>query len=62
MNRIQGNHSVLVYFNELTTLWDELDMVLPPLGCICDARIRSSEREQEIRLRQFLVGLHDGFE
>lgn len=59
MNHKQGNHSVLMYLNELTALWDELDMILPQLGCVRDARIRSNKREHEIRLMQFLVGLHD---
>lgn len=49
LNHKQGNLSVLGYFNELTALWDELDMVLPPLDCICDARVRLSRRERKKR-------------
>ncbi|XP_057803812.1 uncharacterized protein LOC131019143 [Salvia miltiorrhiza] len=59
----QGNQSVLVYFNNLTALWDEyLDMLLPPLTCVCGTRAAGVSREENQRLMQFLLGLNDSFE
>ncbi|XP_057803659.1 uncharacterized protein LOC131018991 [Salvia miltiorrhiza] len=57
----QGNQSVLVYFNNLTALWDELNMLLPPLTCVCGTREAGVNREENQRLMQFLLGLNESF-
>lgn len=59
---MQGNQSILVYFNNLTALWNELDMILPPLNCMCGARNVAVKREENQKLMQFLNGLNDGYE
>lgn len=33
----QGEQNVLTYFNNLTALWNGLDMLLPTLNCVCEA-------------------------
>lgn len=59
---VQGNLSVMEYFSNLTVLWDEIDMVLPPVDCVCHARTVLERREEERRLVQFLLGLNDSYE
>lgn len=59
---VQGNQSVVQYFNSLTGLWDELDMILPPLDCNCIARKKADKREEQQRLMKFLHGLNYNFE
>lgn len=58
----QGNQSVLIYFNNLTALWNELDLLLPPMDCVCRAKWAYSVREEQQRLVQFLEGLDNYFE
>lgn len=58
----QGNQNVMDYFNNLTVLWNEMDMVLPLVECVCDARAILDKREEDRRLVQFLLGLNDEFE
>lgn len=59
---VQGNQSIMDYFNNLTMLWDEMDMVQPPVECVFHARSILDKREEDRRLVQFLLGLNDGFE
>lgn len=54
----QGNLSVSMYFSQLNSLWDEIDMLLPPLDCVCHAKMKSIQREENHRLVAFLVGLN----
>lgn len=58
----QGTQSVLEYFNNLVALWDELDAVLPPLDCMCNARGVAIVREEQQRLMKFLEGLNESYE
>lgn len=58
----QGSQSVLEYFNNLVSLWDELDVILPPLDCVCNARGATVVREEQQRLMKFLEGLNDSYE
>lgn len=51
-----------MYFNNQTTLWCELDMLLPSDSCVCDAGRVYYEREWQQRMIQFLVGLRGEFE
>lgn len=51
-----------MYFNNLYALWDELDMLSPPLDCSCDARNAASKRIEQEKLIKFLVGLNDYYE
>lgn len=41
----QGDQSVLLYFTNLTALWNELDRLLPSVSCKCDAEKIYYERE-----------------
>lgn len=43
-------------------LWDELDVVLPPLDCVCNARAVAVSREEQQRLVKFLEGLNENYE
>lgn len=58
----QGNLSVVQYFTDLTALWDELDMLLPPLECTCLAKKQAIKRENQQRLIKFLHGLNPAYE
>lgn len=43
----QGEQYVLLYFTNLTALWNELDMLLPMVSCKCDAERIYFERERK---------------
>lgn len=58
----QGNQTVVQYFNNLSALWDELDMLLPPLNCTCKARKKADRREEQQKMLKFLHGLNSMFE
>lgn len=53
---------MLEYFNNLVALWDELDAMLPPLECVCNARGVAVTREEQQRLVKFLDGLNESYE
>lgn len=57
-----GTQRVMMYFNNLTSLWSELDLLLPPISCVCDVEETYTTREEQQRLIQFLVGLNDVFD
>ncbi|KAL0383079.1 UNVERIFIED_CONTAM: hypothetical protein Scaly_0595200 [Sesamum calycinum] len=63
----QGSHTVVEYFNNLTTLWDELECLKPPKTCTCGlctcgfTRI-TAEEENLTKLVQFLMGLDDSYD
>lgn len=59
---VQGNQSVVEYFNNLSTLWDELDMLLPSLNCKCSAKKKLERREEQQRMIKFLHGLNVVYE
>lgn len=48
-----------IYFNQLNAMWDDMDMLLPHLDCVCHAKEKSMQREEQIRLVAFLVGLNE---
>lgn len=56
---VQGNSTVLVYFNELQSLWDELSLLLPTVVCTCGASQAAKDLEKNERLMQFLMGLNE---
>lgn len=58
----QGSQSVFMYFNNLCALWDELDMLSPPIECGCSGRSAATRRMEHERLIKFLVGLNDYYE
>lgn len=58
----QGNLSVKVYFNQLNAFWDEIDMLLPHLDCICATRNKTIQRQEQMRLVAFLIGLNEMYE
>lgn len=49
----------MMYFNNLTALWDEMGMLLSPLDCVCLAKGKSNDREEQLKLVKFLIGLND---
>ncbi|XP_074373485.1 uncharacterized protein LOC141713812 [Apium graveolens] len=55
----QGNKSVEVYFHKLKGLWDEFVVLEPSVNCSCGAHKVQSERDQNRKLLQFFMGLHD---
>lgn len=59
---VQGSQSVVEYFNNLSALWDGLDMLLPPLNCNCSARRKIEKREEQQRMIKFLHGLNSVYE
>lgn len=38
INYKQGNQTVLMYFNNLIGIWNKLDLLLPHLDCVCEAK------------------------
>lgn len=58
-NSEQGNRSVEVYFHKLKGLWDEYAVLEPSVNCVCGAHKTQTERDQNRKLLQFLMGLHD---
>ncbi|KAL8113536.1 hypothetical protein AgCh_020749 [Apium graveolens] len=55
----QGNKSVEVYFHKLKGLLDEYVVLEPSVICVCGAHKTQNERDQNMKLLQFLMGLHD---
>lgn len=58
-NLEQGNKSVKVYFHKLKGLWDEYAVLEPSVNCVCGSHKTQTERDQNRKLLQFLMGLHD---
>lgn len=58
----QGSQTIVEYFNNLSALWDELDMLLPPLDCNCHARKQAVKKEEQQKLVKFLHGLNVMYE
>ncbi|KAL0428225.1 UNVERIFIED_CONTAM: Retrovirus-related Pol polyprotein from transposon RE2 [Sesamum latifolium] len=61
----QETLGVVEYFNNLTTLWDELEYLRPPKVCTCGLCIcgcTRNDEENEIKLIQFLSGLNDSYD
>lgn len=59
---VQSNQSVLVYFNNLNALWDELSLLKTSRNCICVVAEDAKAELEEERMMQFLMGLNDVFE
>lgn len=55
----QGNQTIVEYFNNLSALWDELNLLLPPLECSCNDRRKAEKREEQQRMIKFLHGLNN---
>lgn len=54
-----SNTSVEVYFHKLKGFWDEYAVLEPTVNCVCGAHKVQTERDQNRKLLQFLMGLHD---
>jgi hypothetical protein len=68
MNNLkQGSRSVLEYFTEMKTLWEELNSHRPmphctcPYPCRCAAMREARQFRLEDQVMQFLTGLNDQF-
>ncbi|KAH6790588.1 hypothetical protein C2S51_005594 [Perilla frutescens var. frutescens] len=58
----QGNQSVLLYYNNLQALWDEIHIFAPCQICACGAIKSNKHNEEDEKLMQFLMGLSDHYE
>jgi hypothetical protein len=57
----QDQSSVAAYFNKLKGYWDELASYSPMPSCTCGAMKTLHDRDQEEKVLQFLMGLHDSY-
>nr|GME09251.1 Retrovirus-related Pol polyprotein from transposon TNT 1-94 [Ipomoea batatas] len=57
----QNDASIADYHNQLSALWDELNMLDPPPKCSCAARHTYIAQIECRRLMQFLMGLRETF-
>jgi hypothetical protein len=55
----QGSKTVLEYFTEMKTLWEELNSHQPPCRCAAMREVRNFKLEDQVI--QFLTGLNDQF-
>ncbi|XP_031263248.1 uncharacterized protein LOC116121427 [Pistacia vera] len=58
----QDDDSVSQYYNQLKSLWDELEIYEPMPSCSCGAVKTLMEYNHRSRVMQFLMGLHDSFD
>ncbi|KAH6813511.1 xylem NAC domain 1 [Perilla frutescens var. frutescens] len=58
----QQNQSVMLYFNNLTSLWDDLALLKNSRVCTCEAAADATTDLEEEHLMQFLMGLQDCYE
>ncbi|KAF7841755.1 uncharacterized protein G2W53_004053 [Senna tora] len=59
----QGGETVTCYFNKLNRSWDELNKIKPVPRCVCGSctcqvNKKLDEHDSDIKLVQFLMGLH----
>ncbi|GKV05630.1 hypothetical protein SLEP1_g17617 [Rubroshorea leprosula] len=57
----QEQQSVVVYYNKLKALWDELSFYVVLPTCTCGAMKEFSNIQQQEKLMQFLMGLNDSY-
>ncbi|KAG5540096.1 hypothetical protein RHGRI_020360 [Rhododendron griersonianum] len=57
----QANLSISAYFTKLKSYWDELYSYLPILPCTCGSSKALHDYQQQERLTQFLMGLHESY-
>ncbi|KAH6790644.1 Cation efflux family protein [Perilla frutescens var. frutescens] len=58
----QQNQSVMLYFNNLISLWDDLALLKNSRVCTCEAATDATTDLEEEHLMQFLMGLQDCYE
>ncbi|KAH6802741.1 Ribosomal protein L7Ae/L30e/S12e/Gadd45 family protein [Perilla frutescens var. frutescens] len=58
----QGAQTVMVYFNNLSALWDDLSLLKSSKQCFCEAAEDAQRDVEEEHLMQFLMGLNECFE
>ncbi|KAH6780584.1 hypothetical protein C2S52_011821 [Perilla frutescens var. hirtella] len=56
------NQSVMIYFNNLSSLWDDLSLLKNSRACTCDALIDNMKEVEEEKMMQFLMGLNKCYE
>lgn len=61
-NLIQGNTSVIEYFNKLTKLWDELACVVPTVTCDCELGRIVARDMLDDKVIQFFMELNDSYD
>ncbi|KAF7139465.1 hypothetical protein RHSIM_Rhsim07G0258800 [Rhododendron simsii] len=57
----QANLSISAYFTKLKSYWDELYSYLPIPPCTCGSSKALHDYQQQERLTQFLMGLHESY-
>lgn len=57
----QGQQSVSTYYTKMKALWDELASYQKPICCTCGGLKALTEREENERVMQFLMGLNDSY-
>ena len=57
----QGNDSIATYFTRIKKLWDELASLKCIPACSCATGEVMVQYQQDQRLLEFLMGLHESF-
>ncbi|KAF7123853.1 hypothetical protein RHSIM_Rhsim12G0120200 [Rhododendron simsii] len=57
----QGSTSVSAYYTKLKSLWDELSSYQNPPTCSCGGMKVFNDQQDQDRIMQFLMGLHENF-
>ena len=57
----QNQDSIFSYYTKMKMLWDELTTYSPTITCTCEGKKDLKEKEEKIRLGQFLMGLNDTY-
>ncbi|KAL5756449.1 hypothetical protein ACOSP7_020879 [Xanthoceras sorbifolium] len=55
----QNQDSIFSYYTKMKMLWDELTACSPSIMCTCGGQKDLKEKEERIRLGQFLMGLNE---
>lgn len=57
----QNQDSIFSYYTKIKMLWDELTTCSPSITCTCGGQKDLKEKEEKIRLGQFLMGLNETY-
>ena len=57
----QNQDSIFSYYTKMKMLWDELTNCSPLITCTCSGQKDLKEKEEKIKLGQFLMGLNETY-
>lgn len=57
----QNQDSIFTYYTKIKTLWDELKMCTPSIPCTCGGMKHLNDKDEKVRLGQFLMGLNETY-